>query len=138
MKIDHIEIFVPDRTMAAKWYGRVLGFHLVEEHADWADDGGPVMIANEDGQMIALFEGEPQGDHPVRGIRRIAFRVNASAFEKFVRDSFRSSDQPINLSLSDHTRAYSAYFKDPFGNLLEVTTYEYAAAKSFVDSIESQ
>ena len=64
MKIDHIELFVPSREEAAKWYAKVFGFSVIEEHRDWAVEGGPLMITNDGGDtMIALFRGTPQAPY---------------------------------------------------------------------------
>jgi hypothetical protein len=39
-----------------------------------------------------------------------------------------ANDQPVTRkSVVDHQKAYSIYFSDPYGHLLEMTTYEYAA-----------
>ena len=135
MQFDHVEIFVTDRSLACQWYGTVLGFHAVEEFSDWADTG-PLMIANDERQMIALFNGPGQAGHQVRGLRRLAFRVSATEFARFVQGSTGWSEPPLgNESIQDHGRAISAYFSDPFGNPLEVTTYEYEDAKIFVNSL---
>lgn len=133
MEVDHIEIYVDDRTAASQWYGEVLGFHPVAKFAHWAD-GGPLMLTNATGQLIALFEGPPQRGHSVRGLRRIAFRASANDFAKFIKESARWSTPPLGLdAVEDHEMAVSVYFTDPFGTQLEVTTYEYEQAKQFVD-----
>lgn len=132
MKIDHVELFVPDRHEAAAWYARVLGFEIVEEHLDWAEDGrGPLMISNDGGTtMIALFQGPPQGDEPVRGLRRLAFRVCGAHFAAFVRGSGAWRAEPLGgADVQDHGKAVSVYFTDPYGTPLEVTTYEAQVAK---------
>ena len=74
--------------------------------------------------MLALFEGEPQRNQDVRGWRRVAWRVGGEAFWAWTakyRQSGQSLDGPI-----DHEKAWSVYFSDPWGNALEVTTYDYA------------
>ena len=135
MQIDHVEIFVTNRPLACEWYGRVLGFQPVEEFAGWAD-AGPLMIANDDNQMIALFSGPAQDGHRIRGHRRVAFRVSADEFAEFVQGSAAWSNPPLGRdAIQDHSLAISVYFTDPFGNPLEVTTYDYAEAKRFVDSL---
>ena len=97
-----------------------------------------LMICNDEKQMIALFTGPAQAGHPVRGHRRLAFRVNADEFAQFIQDSVRWSDPPLGTeSIQDHGRAISVYFPDPFGNPLEVTTYDYKNAKAFVNSLAS-
>ncbi len=135
MQFDHVEIFVTDRPRACEWYERVLGFCAVEEFGGWAD-AGPLMISNGQKQMIALFTGPAQAEHPVRGLRRLAFRVSAEEFARFISESDSWAETPLGSeSIQDHTLAMSVYFSDPFGNPLEVTTYEYEGAKSFVDSL---
>lgn len=127
MKIDHVEIFVPDRNQAAGWYKTVLGFQIVERYRDWAKTGsGPLMIsADTEREMIALFEGEPQGDHAETGICRLAFRVSGAEFVDFIKSSLRWSEPPLGVDdIKNHERAYSIYFTDPYGNPLELTTYD--------------
>ena len=132
MQLDHVEIYVTDREQATKWYGQVLGFHPIEALADWAADG-PLMLGNQYTQMIALFPGPAQEDQPIRGHRRVAFRVTADQFVEFLRTSETWCDAPLGWeSIQDHDRAISVYFTDPFGNPLEVTTYEYQPAQALV------
>ena len=130
MKIDHLEVFVPDRREAAAWYGTVLGFEILRQHEHWAVEGGPLMISNDGGDtMLALFEGEPQGSQEVHGWRRLALRADAEGLMAFLRSSSAWRDAPLgSADVRDHGKAFSVYFRDPYGNLLEVTTYDYAAA----------
>jgi len=37
-QIDHVELFVPDRHEAARWYERSLGLAALSQHEDWAAD----------------------------------------------------------------------------------------------------
>jgi catechol 2,3-dioxygenase-like lactoylglutathione lyase family enzyme len=52
VKIDHIELFVPDQWEAAEWYAKVLGFEVIQEHVHWAEEGGPLMITNDGGETM--------------------------------------------------------------------------------------
>ena len=128
-QIDHVEVFVPDRDAAAAWYGRVLGLMRVPSAESWAaDPGGPLMISSDDGQtMVALFTGTPQGTAAPIGFSRLAFRVDATAFLAFLARWEKSGvdERGVPLRVRDHTSAFSAYFTDPYGNALEVTTYEH-------------
>ena len=56
-QVDHVELFVPDRKEAARWYGRVLGLVVVPEYESWAQDvQGPLMISSDGGSTkLALF-----------------------------------------------------------------------------------
>ncbi|HEY0947627.1 MAG TPA: VOC family protein [Opitutaceae bacterium] len=128
MTPDHIELFVPDRAEAVAWYREWLGFAPMPEHAAWAA-AGPIMLTCDGGRtMLALFTGEPQGSDPTRGWRRLALRAEAAEFLRF-RERFRASGQSLDGPV-DHDKAWSFYFSDPWGNLLEVTTYEYLPVKS--------
>ena len=134
MKIDHIELFVPDRYKAAEWYSEVLNFKIIKEFTGWADERGPLMISNDNGNTkIALFEGEPQGKGDVKGFIRLAFRVDAVEFKDFINSSNHWRETPLTEEeIKDHHKAISAYFSDPYGNLLEITTYDYDAAKKLL------
>jgi len=128
MKIDHIELFVPNEWEAAEWYARVLGFEIIQEHVHWAEEGGPLMITNDGGDtMLALFRGTPQGNSAVVGFRRVAFRVNADDFLRFLETSGDWRQSPFTRQdIVDHDKSFSVYFADPYGNSLEVTSYAYA------------
>ena len=134
MKIDHIELFVPDRYEAAEWYSKVLEFQIIKEFSGWADEGGPLMISNDGGNTkIALFEGNPQGKDDAKGFIRLAFRVDAVEFIEFINSSGNWRDTPLTEEeIKDHYKAISAYFSDLYGNLLEITTYDYDAAKKLL------
>jgi len=131
-QIDHVELFVPDRRAAAEWYRRVLGLTICAEYEDWADDRkGPLMISSDGGSTkIALFEGRPQEDRETAGFHLVAFRVSGRAFEAFLDrlDDLTLTDhkdQTVTRGLvKDHGKAFSLYFNDPYGNRLELTTYE--------------
>lgn len=130
LRIDHLELLVPDRDAAVSWYGEWLGFRPMPEHADWVESG-PLMMTNDGGStMLALFKGDAAGDSAERGWRRAAFRTDAESFWEFAR-RYRDSGQQIEGPV-DHEKAWSVYFKDPWGNALEVTTYDYAAVAMIV------
>ena len=137
-QIDHVELFVPDRHEAAEWYKRTLGLEAVSEYRDWArDTRGPLMISSDGGHTkLALFEGQPQGTRPTAGWHLVAFRVTADAFMKCVEGLAEHQlvdhqGRPVTReSVADHEKAYSLYFCDPYGHRLEITTYEYEAARA--------
>lgn len=131
-QIDHVELFVPNRRVAAAWYERTLGLTVAAEYAHWADNpAGPLMIATPGGgTKLALFTGEPQRDRPNVGIYLVAFRVSRAGFDAFhahIRDDpvFDEHGQEVReLLVRDHGAALSVYFCDPYGHRLEVTTYD--------------
>ena len=134
LQIDHVELFVPDRYEAARWYERTLGLQIVPECEPWAVDGGPLMISSDYGSTkLALFEGRvsPATSALTPAFHRVAFRVTAEGFADFLRRLpalalVDSRKRPVtSQAVVDHRQAYSIYFDDPYGHLLEVTTYEY-------------
>ena len=132
-QIDHVELTVPDRHAAAKWYRDVLGLVIVAEYEHWAmDPKGPLMITTPQGSTkLALFEGKPEGSEQRIGVHLVAFRVGWKSFATFVarlsalmlKDDSGRTVTPD--SVADHDCAYSIYFCDPYGHCLEITTYDY-------------
>jgi catechol 2,3-dioxygenase-like lactoylglutathione lyase family enzyme len=136
-QIDHVELFVPDRYEAARWYERVLGLRVVAEYEHWAQpDGGPLMIATpQGGTKLALFSGQPRGDRETAGFHRVAFRVDGQGFLRFL-DRLPEvavfdgrSKQLTRDAVVDHDLAFSIYFQDPYGHRLEITTYEHETVR---------
>ena len=132
LQIDHVELVVPDRYEAARWYERVLGLRIVPECEPWAADGGPLMISSDEGSTkLALFEGNPEACSQAAAFRRVAFRVTGDGFIEFLQrlsglELVDSRSRAVTLeSVVDHDQAYSIYFSDPWTHQLEVTTYEY-------------
>jgi catechol 2,3-dioxygenase-like lactoylglutathione lyase family enzyme len=138
--IDHVELFVPDRREAAKWYQRVLGLEVIPEYEHWeSDPQGPLMISNDGGDTkLALFTGTPQGSRATAGFHLVAFRLNAADFGSFLErvgqlELVDHRGRRVTAALvSDHGAAWSMYFNDPFGHRLEVTTYEYDQVKALL------
>ena len=115
--IDHIHVYTKDRPAAQAWYARVLGCTAVGEYAEWAEDGGPLVIENEAANIhLALFE---RKDCKASEIG--AFGATA---EQFVQWVTHLEDAGLNLRIADHDLAVSLYFQDPDQNGYEITTYE--------------
>ena len=118
-RIDHIHVFVSDRTAAERWYQRVLGLERVAALAFWANDpNGPLILANPDGAVcLSLFE---------RALERcrstIALGVSAEQFRQW--HDWLSQVLPAPPRLEDHQVAWSLYFSDPDGNPFEITNYD--------------
>ena len=133
-QIDHVEVFVPDVSGAADWYERALGLHVVPG-LGWEV---PLMLSSDGGSTkLALFKGEPQGDDV--GWRRVAFRVSGASFLDFLRrlDVVPVRDRDGSVvgarDVVDHDVAWSVYFCDPYGNPLEITTYDYEMVGEALD-----
>ena len=132
-QIDHVELYVPDRYEAAQWYQQVLGLTVLRDYEDWArDPHGPLMVSSDAGSTkLALFEGDPRGAATTTGFPLVAFRVPGVGFMEFLRSlsdvsvTNAKGDRLTPASVVNHDKAYSIYFNDPYGNQLEITTYEY-------------
>ena len=117
--IDHIHLDVTNREAAADWYQRVLGFKIVESLTFWAENPkGPLTIEDESGTIhLALFAQED-----LIPSTAIAFGTDGRGFLEWKK---YLEKQDILDRCTDHTAAWSLYFKDLDGNLNEITTYEY-------------
>jgi catechol 2,3-dioxygenase-like lactoylglutathione lyase family enzyme len=131
-QIDHVELFVPDRYAAARWYEETLGLRILPDYEHWAGPGGPLMISSDCGDTkLALFEGEARGQRRTAGHHRVAFRVSGPGFLQFLKHVKKtvvygeSGEAVSQLSAVDHGKAFSVYFCDPYGNRFEITSYEY-------------
>ena len=118
--IDHVHVYVTSWSEAEEWYETVLGFKRVEALMVWAVENGPLTLENPEGNVhLALFE----SDKPPNST--IAFGANG---EEFLAWKAHLESHSLELRLADHKLAWSLYFSDPFGNLYEITTYNYEFA----------
>lgn len=128
-QIDHVELYVPDRYEAARWYAAVFGLSIMLEFEHWATAGGPLMVSSDGGNTkLALFTGDPKA----APCKRIAFRVSGPEYLTFVQrletlPLTHDSRAPLTPDHNvDHDQSWSIYFVDPWGNRFEITTYDYA------------
>ena len=128
-RVDHIHVFVNDRTISEQWYASVMGFHRVTGLEFWAADGGPLTIGDASGSIhLALFERPSQECRST-----VAFAVSATQFLDWCAHLAEVLKQP--MPPVDHRVAWSLYFSDPDGNPFEITCYDYAAlATEFQDT----
>ena len=119
--IDHVHVFVSDRTAAERWYESTLGLRRQPELAFWASDRGPLTVTNAEGTVhLALFESSNEKCRSV-----IALGVNEKELFDWQRHLTEVlGEKPV---LEDHSASWSLYFRDPDANPYEITTYEYEA-----------
>jgi len=117
--IDHIHVYVPNREEAAEWYKDVLGFTVVESLSFWSEnDNGPLTIQDPMGKIhLALF----QQDNFTPSTA-IAFGADGKEFLEW---KAHLEEQDLLVRFTDHKVAWSVYFKDPYGNSHEITTFQY-------------
>jgi catechol 2,3-dioxygenase-like lactoylglutathione lyase family enzyme len=91
------------------------------------------MISPDGGRTkLALFQGEPQGNRPTAGFHRVAFRVSGPDFLTFLgrAEQLGLREGQVPVRVMDHETAFSAYFADPYGHRLEVTTYDHEGVRA--------
>jgi uncharacterized cupin superfamily protein/catechol 2,3-dioxygenase-like lactoylglutathione lyase family enzyme len=122
--VDHVHVFVEDRSAAERWYAAVLGLTRTKELEFWAADGGPLTLQDATGTVhIALFERPHQDTRST-----IALRVSGREFQ-----SWRAHLQSIpglEVAQQDHEVSVSLYFADPDGNPYEITSHECELARA--------
>lgn len=141
--LDHVETLVPDLDAGVEWMRRCFGLKEVEAFDEVGTEGGPVMLSADDSYTkVALIRGEPAGFREAVGHRVVAFRTDARAFLRFVEYAHEvpvhgDDGQPISpgtpMETQDHGLSISVYFRDPWGNPYEVTTYEVQAVRAGLD-----
>jgi catechol-2,3-dioxygenase len=125
-RIDHIHVYVSDRNVAEAWYQTVLGFTRVQELEFWAQDGGPLTMADASGEIhLALFARPAQHRHAT-----IALAVNAENFLAW-REHLRGFSE-LTVEMDDHAVSWSLYFCDPDGNPYEITSYDYESLAPYL------
>ena len=129
--IDHVHLYVPCRDEAADWYRQVLNFRVVEKLLFWATPSGPLTLEDSSGRIhLALFE-RPNPD----ASSALAFGADGEAFLDW-RSHLQSHG--LEVRLSDHQVSWSLYFHDPYNNLHEISTFDYATVATAVNRGELQ
>ena len=136
-RLDHVHIRVPDRTEAAAWYAKHLGFEPVEQYAFWADgfEGGPLQISADGGEtMLALFQ-TSEGHPMVAQTTGVAFSVDVETFISFTRslpgDIRGLSGRPlVPDDVIDFDMCWAFDLADPWGNQYELNCYDYDRVKA--------
>jgi catechol 2,3-dioxygenase-like lactoylglutathione lyase family enzyme len=116
-RLDHVSINVADRARSIAWYRDVLG---LEQRNEPSDDAEPVFMG-EFGACIALFQAEvvsPERLPESSGLRHVALTVDDL---DQAQEHLRAQD--VDFRFEDHGNAHSVYFRDPDGNVIELSVY---------------
>jgi uncharacterized cupin superfamily protein/catechol 2,3-dioxygenase-like lactoylglutathione lyase family enzyme len=122
--VDHVPVFVEDRSAAEGWYAAVLGLMCAKALEFWASDGGPLTLQDAAGTIhIALFERPHQQTRST-----ITLRVSGREFQSW--RAHLKSIPGLEVSQEDREVSVSLYFADPDGNPYEITSYECELARA--------
>jgi len=116
--LDHYAINVTDLNRSAGWYERVLGFRILHKWTTtWMIGRGNIKVG-----LFLRPDAKPPVDTDKEVlIQHVAFLVDCDKFTKTQEELARRGVQIEGPE--DTGPAYSIFFTDPDGHLLEVTTY---------------
>ena len=116
--LDHYAVNVADLQRAADWYRRILGFNVLHKwNTTW--------MVGKDNIKVGLFlrpDAKPPSDPDKELlIQHVAFLLDGDKFEAALKEL---SENGVQVDGPEDTGiAFSAFFNDADGNLLEFTTY---------------
>jgi catechol 2,3-dioxygenase len=120
-RIGHVALRVADVTRSREFYGKLLGFEVVEEDPE---HGGVFMALPGLSHTVDLFPVMDPASLPPRvpdaaGVRHVAFLVDT---EEALRDAYATlREHGVTIVRAvDHVSQKSIYFHDPDGTLLEI------------------
>ncbi len=121
LHVDHIHVYVTNRTAAIKWYAEILNFTPIKELEFWAINAQePLTIGSPDGAIrLALFEKPAKPCHST-----IAFGATGAEFLAW--HAHLQKMLGMHIDIFDHDVTWSLYFTDLDGNPYEITTHDYA------------
>jgi catechol 2,3-dioxygenase-like lactoylglutathione lyase family enzyme len=116
--LDHYAINVTDLRRSADWYHRILGFHVLHKwKTTWMVGHGNIKVG-----LFLRPDAKPVPDvNDEIIIQHVAFLVDGDKFQAVQEEL--SSRGPEIQGPEDTGIAYSCFFTDPDGHLLEITTY---------------
>lgn len=135
--VDHVELYVANKTEAVRWYKWVFGLDEGVTPDTHIDNGQPALIPVGD-MTLALYQGDTTpNEKPCSGIHRLAFRTTGDDFiamldhlDKLKILMTDDDGNPIKPKRAvDHGDSYSVYFSDFDHNYFEIITYEYDYVK---------
>ncbi len=121
--IHHCHLQVEDMAKAKVFYYDVMGFDVVPELEFWyhEQEDGPLMLKDHAQSIcLALFEGNKRSNG-------IAFNVDAAAFIQW---RAHLQKHGVSVHLADHKVSFSMYFRDPSGNMHEITCFDHTTLQS--------
>jgi len=116
--LDHYAINVTDLHKSADWYRHVLGFRILHKwQTTWMVGRGNIKIG-----LFLRPDAKPVSDiNSEIIIQHVAFLVDGDKFASVQEEICRKG---VEVQGPEDTGiAYSSFFNDPDGHLLEITTY---------------
>lgn len=120
-QIDHLALRCVSPEATRDWYVRTLGFEPA-----FPGEGYPLMLRLGT-TYLALFPQKPN-QPPASNGQAWHLALRAAAYADFEAAQAELQALGVAFQFSDHRISHSIYFADPDGFLLEITTYDLAAA----------
>jgi catechol 2,3-dioxygenase-like lactoylglutathione lyase family enzyme len=117
-RLDHFAVTVKDLQVSADWYQRVFGFEVIHRFTHTWMVGNPHMKVG----LMHAADATPVPDLDKHiAFQHVAFLTDRDGFEAaqiFLKSAGVEYDGPEDTGI-----AFSLFFNDPDGHLLEITTY---------------
>jgi catechol 2,3-dioxygenase-like lactoylglutathione lyase family enzyme len=118
-QIDHLALRCASPEATKDWYVSMLGF----EHV-YPDHGGGVPIFIRLGSTFLTLFPQKKNDPPASNGQAWHLALRAATYADFQSAQTELQSKSIAFQFRDHEISHSAYFSDPDGFLLEITTYD--------------
>jgi len=115
----HFGIHTTDLDAMEAWYRDTLGFITSDKGV--ASFGNRLVFMTQDAEehhQLVLFDGRPQ-ELPFNPVNQISFKLDSLAALKRYFSLLKEAQTPGMVEV-DHGNAWSLYFRDPEGNMLEL------------------
>lgn len=120
--IHHVAIICSDYPRSKHFYHSILGLDIIAEHYRAERDSYKLDLSLPDGTQLELFSFPDRPERPsypeARGLRHLAFRVNALDDVVSMLNSHRIDVEPIRVD--EYTGKRYTFFNDPDNLPLEL------------------